>query len=97
METHDRYIVIVCYFMALLFLFPILRYVILFEWNVNPNADDQLVVFRVFFSGPILVLTGLLLLLKYKRTIHRLPAIIFFTAGCVWIIAILRAFLEEAG
>jgi len=47
--------------------------------------------FRVVFSGPILLVTGVVLLLKYKNYIHKLFGCISLTGGLYWAIKLYDA------
>lgn len=84
------------YSAGIFFLFAIVRYLFVFSWKSNSTASDELVMVRVFFSAPFLILLGLLLIVKFKERVHRSFGIMFTIAGIAWAIEIIKAFLEEA-
>ncbi len=96
MRRKNNAFVIGLYALAAFFLFAILRYVFFFRLGFNPAADDAFVIIRVFFSGPILVLLGIFLSLKFHHLVHRIFGICFLLIGIGWIIELIRTVIEEA-
>lgn len=84
------------YLTAAFFSFAILRYLYFFVWTSYPRGEDALVIVRVIFSAPILVALGVLLLAKFKNSIHRIFGVVFLIGGAVWAIEIIKAIFEEA-
>jgi len=84
------------YPLAILAAWPILRYVYYFEIGNNSNVLDKFVFARVYLSSPILMLSGVFLFFSYNKT-HKLFGLIFFTIGLVWLLVIIKSFLNEAG
>lgn len=96
-KRNDVFILGLIYLAAAFFGFAILRYLYVFLWSVNPNAADKLVGVRVFFSAPMLILFGILLILKFKRdVVHRILGIVFLLSGIAWAIEIIRTIIEES-
>jgi len=89
-------LLVAIYALATFFAFAILRYLVIFVWTQNPSGEDILVTTRVFFSAPVLILIGVLLLRKFKNLIHRLFGTLFLIVGTIWAVEILKTFFEEA-
>jgi hypothetical protein len=96
-KRSDVFILGLIYLAAAFFGFAILRYLYIFLWNVNPTAEDKLVGVRVFFSAPMLIILGLLLITKFKGdVIHRIFGIVFLLSGIAWAIEIISTIIEES-
>lgn len=93
----DFFIIGFIYLASTFFGFAILRYYYVFIWNTNPGAEDTLAGVRVFFSAPMLMLFGIIIILKYwKIMIHRILGILFLLSGIAWAIEIIRTIMKEA-
>jgi len=77
-------------------LFPILYYVVMYQLGLNINAPDTFVAVRVFFSGPMLVSLGILLLILSETRMNRIFAILFIGIGILWLFIIVQTVLNEA-
>ena len=96
-KRNDVFILALIYLAAAFFSFAILSYLYVFLWNVNPTAEDKLVGVRVFFSAPMLMIFGILLVTKFKQdVIHRIFGIVFLLSGIAWAIEIIRTIIEES-
>jgi hypothetical protein len=85
------------YLAATFFGFAIVRYLYVFLWDVNPTAKDILIAVRVFFSAPILIISGILLIVMFKEDlIHRIFGVVFLLSGIAWAIEIAGTIVEEA-
>ncbi len=98
MTKKDNFILLfLIYALAACFLFAVLRYLVFFEWNMYPEAEDQFVEVRVFYSAPALAVLGTLLILIYKKNVvHRILGVMFLLASIAWAFAIVKAVMEEA-
>ena len=85
------------YLAAAFFAFAIVRYFYVFWWTANPTVEDELVVVRVLFSAPMLIILGTLLIVKFRRGIvHRIFGILFVLSGIAWAVEIIQTLIEEA-
>lgn len=90
-------ILAIVYLAAVLVSFPILRYILYFTFDLNPDAKDEFAVVRVFLSGPMLVLIGgLLVMMEFKNVYHRVFGMMFMIAGLTWITVIIKTAIDEA-
>jgi len=97
MSKRDRSLqLLIIYFLAGVCLIPIIRYLIVFVWTTNPDAEDYFVFVRLFLSAPILIALGVLLSLLFKGIVHRLFGVIFLLIGILWIIVLTTTLIGEA-
>lgn len=96
MTREYKLILLLTYSMAAIFAFTILRYVAFFSLRLNVEAEDRFIATRIFLSGPVLILLGAFLLIKFKNTAHQVFGILFALGGIVWVILVVRAFFLEA-
>lgn len=90
-------ILAIVYLTSVLVSFPILRYILYFTFDLNPDAKDELALLRVFLSGPVLVLVGgLLVIIEFKNVYHRVFGLMFMIGGLAWITVIIKTAIEEA-
>ncbi|HYI78906.1 MAG TPA: hypothetical protein VEW65_14900 [Chryseolinea sp.] len=85
------------YSAAAFFAFAIVRYFYVFLWEEDLMAEDELVTVRVFLSGPMLIILGIFLMVRFKQlAIHRFFGILLLFCGIGWIFEIIKAAIEEA-
>jgi hypothetical protein len=89
----EKYLLLILYILGVLFCIPIFRYIIFFVIAINPNASDEYVFTRVYFSSPMLIATGALMFLLFKR-FHRITGLIFFLIGFIWFLEIIKTILR---
>lgn len=95
-RSNDFIILVLLYSIGIIFGGVILRYVVYYSIGLCPDAPDKFVVPRVFFSGPILLIVGLVLLVKFKRLVHRLFGLLFLAGGVIWMVLLAKEIIEEA-
>lgn len=76
-------------------LYVMFRYIILYVLRLNPSASDEFAFVRVFLSGPMLILLGLLLIVKFSG-VHRFIGSLFTLAGFLWLVYLAKTIFEEA-
>ena len=94
MKIKDWFLIML-YLIACLALFPILQ----FEYfRLTPTLDQASpfwVSFRVFFSGPLLLIVGIILLFMLNSNKHKFSGIIFLLVALYWIIGIIKEIVAE--
>lgn len=90
--------IILVYLFAILALYPVARYLLVFQLELFSNdLTDKFIIARIFFSGPVLLIMGLILFFKYKKNIiNRILGILFSIIGLFWIIEIVLTIIKEA-
>ena len=97
MNLHINYKLVILYILIVLALFPILRYIVVFQLlNLN-YLEDRFIVPRIIFSGPGLIIIGIILISNFKSSINKSLGGLSILTGIVWLIFIFKAILEEAG
>lgn len=75
---------------------PIIRYILAFKLDIWGNdVEDILVWERVFLSGPLCIIFGSYIYLRYKSP-HKLIGLISAILGVLWVLALIRTIVEEA-
>ena len=90
-------ILTIVYTLAVVSLIPIIYWVVMFQLELNVQAEDRFVSMRVIFSGPMLVFLGAFLLIFFRNFANRIFAILFIGVGVAWIIIIVRTIIGESG
>lgn len=87
-------LLIIAYILIFLSLYPIIE----FEYFRYTEEYEQVSTFsywfRIFLSGPILIVIGVLLIWKTMK-FHRAIGLISFIIGIYWIIGILKDIIAE--
>jgi hypothetical protein len=92
MRTKLLYII---YPLVLLSLFPIIQYEVVKRSIEYDEASKFWILFRVVFSGPILLLSGLVLAIAYRKWQHKVIGIICTGISCYWIYMVIVALAAE--
>ena len=85
------------YPLILISLFPIIQFEVYKRSSIVEGAHPFWIVFRIFFSGPILLLCGLILVIIYRERIHKIAGGLSLIVGCYWLYLILEAVVAESG
>lgn len=76
--------------------YAVLRYLSFFLGGLNLGATDEFVTIRVFFSGPLLIILGVILFLGFKHYVHKVLGTLFAFGGVAWAIVVIMAIAEES-
>jgi len=83
-----------CYIFSTVFAFPVFRYLFCYILRFKPKAEDEFILVRVLFSGPMLILIGAFLIIKFMK-IHRVLGLLTMLVGLIWLIAVFNAVMSE--
>jgi hypothetical protein len=76
--------ILLIYGLAFVALFPLIQFEYFKSTLSHENPYGFWFTFRVVFSGPILLIIGPILLLKYKNYIHKIFGCISVIGGLYW-------------
>lgn len=81
------------YLVLIFSLVPIIQWLIIYARDISDHDFGKwyhyMVIYRIFLSGPALILSGVCLMLIGERWIHRIVGIFSFLIGIYWTIEIL--------
>lgn len=88
------------YLLGLFFLYPVAAHIIMYEigYLVNklPHGHGWITV-QVFLSGPVLVISGLILYFKYGQLkVNKFFGIVIILIGVYWLYTLLLDIIKEA-
>jgi hypothetical protein len=87
---------IIAYVLSFYALIPIIRYLLIYKLDVLPQWNDNYVLARIFFSGPILITIGIYLAIRYKKSVHGKLGVMLTVLGIIWLVAIGVTIYNEA-
>lgn len=95
-----NYKMIGVYLLGLFFLYPVAAHILMYDigYFVNklPHGQGWITV-QVFLSGPLLVITGLIIYFKYGRLkLNKFSGILFVLIGVYWLYILLSDIIGEA-
>lgn len=94
-----NYQLIFIYLLSIFLAYPVVAHILMYEFDY---MTDQLArssnwgFIQVLFSGPGLVVSGLMLCFKFPGKIHKTFGIIFFVAGAFWLFCVIDSLIKEA-
>jgi hypothetical protein len=91
-----RDLLFVLYPLILLSLYPVIEFEIYRYTDGIEPVSAFFYWFRLFFSGPLLIITGIILVWLYKA-IHKAVGFATIAVGIYWVALLLSEFLSEKG
>ncbi len=96
-KAKKNIVTLAVYLLAVIALYPIARYLVVFKLDLLPGVEDGFIVARVFFSGPVLILTGLILFFQVdKKILNRAFGFCFTSIGLIWMFKVAQTIIQEA-
>ena len=95
-----KYRFIILNILALVLLYPILAYVIMYDlalWVEKLPYNRYWIFTQLFFSGPGLIAIGIVMILSTKvKVIHQIWGGLLTLIGLLWVIEIITTIISEA-
>ena len=96
MSTEENYLnhkfaIYLIYALVLLALFPLIQFKYFNSTLEHETSNRFLFNIRLAFSGPILLVAGLILVLKYKNYFHKMVGVVSLIGGVYWAIKLFEA------
>jgi len=94
------YQIIVLYLLGIVFLYPIMAHTLMYQLGY---MTDELphgkfwMYMQIFFSGPALIILGLVLYFKYGVfTLNKIFGVLFLIIGIYWLYTVISDVIKEA-
>ena len=95
-----KYRLIILNILALILLYPILAYVIMYDlafWVEKLPYNRYWIFTQIFLSGPGLIAVGIIIILSAKfKVIHQIWGGLLALIGLMWVIEIITTIIREA-
>ncbi len=92
-----NYKLIILYILLFLVLYPILRYLVIFQILEINHINDRFIAPPILISGPGLIILGGAIMINSKSIMNKIVGLISILTGAIWLIFIIITILEEAG
>ncbi len=91
----NKYVFIFILFMLLIAFWPIAVYFYCYKFYFCNDAPDTLVGYRVFLSGPFLIMIGLALALFGKKLYEKVIGVVGMIIGIAWIVLMIAELFSK--
>jgi hypothetical protein len=94
------YQIIVLYLAGIVFLYPVMAHILMYQLGYMTDElphGKYWMYMQIFFSGPALIILGLLLYFKYGGlTINKIFGVLFLIIGVYWLYNVISDVIKEA-
>jgi hypothetical protein len=94
------YQIIVLYLAGIVFLYPVMAHILMYQLGYMTDElphGKYWTYMQIFFSGPVLIILGLLLYFKYRGlTINKIFGVLFLIIGVYWLYNVISDVIKEA-
>ena len=95
----DKYIIVFLYLSVVFFLYPVAAHILMYQlgYMTDKLPHGKFWIYtQIFFSGPALIILGLVLYFKYGKIINRILGILLITIALYWLYNIISDVINEA-
>ncbi len=100
MPLNEKYLLMFLYLLSLFFLYPAIVHLLMNQFDFLSNiltAGRFWIIIRVFFSGPALIVLGLIVFSRYRWfNVNRLIGFVLMCTGVCWMYILLSDIINEA-
>lgn len=94
-----NYQIIVLYLLSIVFLYPVIAHILMYQLDYMtdklPHGKFWMYM-QIFFSGPALIILGLLLYFKYGGLTNKILGVLLFVIALYWLYNVVNDVIKEA-